>query len=91
VRVHEAGDDGAAAGVDLLVGRRRVRRATDPRDRRAVDDQGGVRDRADEVLGVGVVGDQLADVRDDGRGVFREGDREQLGRDLDTVIGRIWL
>ena len=26
----------------------------------------------------------------DGRVVFREGDREQLGRDLDEVIGRIW-
>jgi cytosine/adenosine deaminase-related metal-dependent hydrolase len=26
----------------------------------------------------------------DGRVVFREGDREQLGRDLDQVIGRIW-
>jgi cytosine/adenosine deaminase-related metal-dependent hydrolase len=26
----------------------------------------------------------------DGRVVFREGDREQLGRDLDAAIGRIW-
>jgi cytosine/adenosine deaminase-related metal-dependent hydrolase len=26
----------------------------------------------------------------DGRVVFRAGDREQLGRDLDSVIGRIW-
>ncbi len=26
----------------------------------------------------------------DGRVAFREGDREQLGRDLDAVIGRIW-
>jgi formiminoglutamate deiminase len=26
----------------------------------------------------------------DGRVVFREGDREQLGRDLDEAIGRIW-
>jgi hypothetical protein len=26
----------------------------------------------------------------DGRVVFREGDREQLGRDLADVVGRIW-
>ncbi len=26
----------------------------------------------------------------DGRVVFRQGDREQLGRDLADVIGRIW-
>jgi hypothetical protein len=26
----------------------------------------------------------------DGRVVFTEGDREQLGRDLDATIGRIW-
>jgi formiminoglutamate deiminase len=26
----------------------------------------------------------------DGRVVFREGDREQLGRDLDAAIGRLW-
>jgi cytosine/adenosine deaminase-related metal-dependent hydrolase len=26
----------------------------------------------------------------DGREVFHEGDREELGRELDEVIGRIW-
>ena len=37
------------------------------------------------------VAEDVVHVVADGRVVFREGDREKLGRDLDTVIGRIWV
>ena len=66
VGVHEAGDDGAATGVDVDVGRRGVGGGPGPRDPVALEDDGGVGDDAEEVVGLRVVGDQLADVGDDG-------------------------
>jgi formiminoglutamate deiminase len=36
------------------------------------------------------VAEDVSHVVVDGRVVFRDGDREQLGRDLDTVIRRLW-
>jgi cytosine/adenosine deaminase-related metal-dependent hydrolase len=46
---------------------------------------------ADEQTAVfAAVAEDVTQVLVDGRVVFREGDREQLGRDLDDVIGRIW-
>ena len=36
------------------------------------------------------VAEDVTNVVVDGHVVFREGDREQLGRDLETAIGRIW-
>jgi formiminoglutamate deiminase len=46
---------------------------------------------ADEQTAVfAAVAEDVTQVVADGRIVFREDDREQLGRDLDDVIGRIW-
>jgi len=46
---------------------------------------------ADEQTAVfAAVAEDVTQVLVDGRVVFREGDREQLGRDLDDVIARIW-
>jgi formiminoglutamate deiminase len=46
---------------------------------------------ADEHTAVyAAVAEDVVHVVADGRVVFREGDREQLGRDLADVIGRIW-
>ena len=46
---------------------------------------------ADEQTAVfAAVAEDVTHVVVDGRVVFREGDREQLGRDLDDVIGRLW-
>jgi formiminoglutamate deiminase len=46
---------------------------------------------ADEQTAVfAAVAEDVVHVVADGRVVFRDGDREQLGRDLDDVIGRIW-
>jgi len=46
---------------------------------------------ADEQTAVfAAVAEDVRQVLVDGRVVFREGDREQLGRDLDDVIARIW-
>jgi formiminoglutamate deiminase len=46
---------------------------------------------ADEHTAVyAAVAEDITHVVVDGRVVFREGDREQLGRDLADVIGRIW-
>ena len=64
--VDEAGKHGPPAGVDLLVGGGGVARRADPGDRAAVDDQRGVGWCPGQVLGVRVVGDQLADVGDHG-------------------------
>ena len=63
--VDEPGDDGPAAGVDLLVGRGCSVGRADPGHGRAVDDESRVDDDPEQVVGVGVVGDQLADVGDD--------------------------
>ncbi|HET7430839.1 MAG TPA: formimidoylglutamate deiminase [Nocardioides sp.] len=46
---------------------------------------------ADEQTAVfAAVAEDVTHVVADGRVVFTEGDREQLGRDLDATIGRIW-
>jgi len=46
---------------------------------------------ADEQTAVfAAVAEDVTHVVTDGRVVFREGDREQLGRDLDDVVGRLW-
>ena len=46
---------------------------------------------ADEQTAVfAAVAEDVTQVVADGRIVFRADDREQLGRDLDGVIGRIW-
>jgi len=46
---------------------------------------------ADEQTAVfAAVAEDVTHVVADGRVVFREGDRAQLGRDLDDVIGRLW-
>ena len=69
VGVHEPGDHGAAAGVDVGVGVRGLGRRADPGDRGAVEDDRGVGDDAEAVVAGragGVVGDQLADVGDEG-------------------------
>ena len=66
VGVHEAGDDRAAAGVDVDVGGRGVGGGAGPGDPVALEDDGGVGDDAEEVVGLRVVGDQLADVGDEG-------------------------
>jgi hypothetical protein len=46
---------------------------------------------ADEQTAVfAAVAEDVTHVVVDGRVVFRQGDREQLGRDLAAVIDRIW-
>ena len=68
VGVHETRDDRPASRVDKDVGGRCIGGGTDPGDPAAVDDERGPLHDAEQVVGVGIVGDELGDVGDDGAG-----------------------